>query len=271
MSYALRLSDDELARYRIMAERARAQEADLWELAGLTTGARVADVGCGPGAMLVTLADVVGPDGHVVGIDADEQAVEVARAVLAVADVTNAEVRPGRAEDTGLPAGSFDTVVLRHVLAHNGGAEQRIVDHLAQLVRPGGRVLLVDVDLTSVSVSPSLPDAEDLYARYARWHAEQGNDPRIGRRLAQLGRSTALEVEAFRGWFEIWDIPPGMRGPAWAAREAMARSGLATAEDLTRWAVAFDEIDSWAERPQFILGAFAAVCRQPLEPSEKNS
>ncbi len=43
MSYALRLSDDELARYRIMA--ARAQEADLWELAGLTAGARVADVG----------------------------------------------------------------------------------------------------------------------------------------------------------------------------------------------------------------------------------
>lgn len=76
MSYALRLSDDELTRYRIMAERARAQEADLWELAGLTAGA-----------------------------------------VLAAADVTNAEVRPGRAEDTGLPAGSFDTVVLRHVLA----------------------------------------------------------------------------------------------------------------------------------------------------------
>ncbi|MGH3906893.1 MAG: methyltransferase domain-containing protein [Pseudonocardiaceae bacterium] len=58
-------------------------------------------MGCGPGAMLVTLAEVVGPDGHVVGVDADEQAVQAAHAVLAAADVTNAAVRPGRAEDTG--------------------------------------------------------------------------------------------------------------------------------------------------------------------------
>jgi ubiquinone/menaquinone biosynthesis C-methylase UbiE len=267
MTYALRLSADELARYRMMAQRAQAQEADLWELAGLLPGAQVADVGCGPGAMVATLAEIVGPGGHVVGVDGDEQAVETARALLAAAAVTNAEVQAGQADDTGLAEASFDAVVLRHVLAHNGRAEQRIVDHLARLVRPGGHVYLVDIDMTTISLSPSIPDADQLQACYLQWHAGRGNDLRSGRRLATLGRSAGLTIEAFRGWFEIAEFPPGMRGPAWAAREAMVSSGLASEDDVARWAAAFDEIDSWTERPQFMLGVFAAVCRRPLEPT----
>ncbi|MGH3695292.1 MAG: methyltransferase domain-containing protein [Pseudonocardiaceae bacterium] len=266
MAYSLQLSDDELARYRMMADRAQAQEADLWHLAGLAPGARVADVGCGPGAMLVKLAEIVGPSGYVVGVDGDEQTVQTARAALATTGVRNAEVRLGRAEDSGLPEASFDAVVLRHVLAHNCVIEQLIVDHLAGLVRPGGRVYLVDGDLTTISVEPSVPDADDLMARYVQWHAERGNDLRVGRRLARLGRSAGLVVDAFRGWFEIAEWPSGMRGPAWAAREAMVRSGLATEADLARWAAAFDEIDAWPDRPEAIIGTFAAVCRRPLAP-----
>ncbi len=265
-TYALQLSGDELARYRLMADRAQAQEADLWELAGLASGARVADVGCGPGAMLVKLAEIVGPGGHVVGVDGDTHAVQTARAVLATAGLRNAEVHLGRAEDSGLPEASFDAVVLRHVLAHNGVIEQRIVAHLANLVRPGGRVYLVDGDLATLSIEPSVPDADDLMARYGQWHAGQGNDLRVGRRLARLGRTAGLVVDAFRGWFEITEWPRGMRGPAWAAREAMVRSGLATQDDLARWAAAFDEIDSWPDRPQFMMGTFAAVCRRPPAP-----
>ena len=46
--YTLQLSDDEVARYRLMAEQARDQEAALWAQAGVAPGARIADVGCGP-------------------------------------------------------------------------------------------------------------------------------------------------------------------------------------------------------------------------------
>jgi hypothetical protein len=41
--YALELDEREVARYRMMADQARAAEADLWELAGIGPGARVAD------------------------------------------------------------------------------------------------------------------------------------------------------------------------------------------------------------------------------------
>lgn len=74
-----------------------------------------------------------------------------------MAQLRNADVRRGQATDTGLGADSFDVAVLRHVLAHNGGTEQAIVDHLAALVRPGGAVYLVDVDLTAPAERPPVP------------------------------------------------------------------------------------------------------------------
>ena len=267
-TYALRLSDDELGRYRMMAARARVEEADLWTMAGLTPGARVADVGCGPGAMLVTLAEVVGSTGHVVGIDADPAAVAAARAALAAArlrgGVAAGEVRHGRAESTGLPPGSVDAAVLRHVLAHNGPAAQRIVDHLATLVRPGGHVYLVEVDMTTSVVTPAPPAALELQGRYVRWHHRQGNDPRIGLRLPDLARAAGLDVVEHRGWTVGGPAPRGMRGPAWAARDELVRAGLADAADVARWDAAFADLDTAPERPEITLGVFAAVCRRPV-------
>ena len=129
-----------------MAEQARADEADLWELAGIGPGGRVADVGCGPGAMLPALSAAVGVDGRVHAVDADPAAVAAASALAAAAGLANVSVAEGRADRTGLEAGSLDVVMLRHVLAHNGGAEDAIVGHLATLVRPGGCLYLVDTD-----------------------------------------------------------------------------------------------------------------------------
>ncbi len=56
VSYALQLSDEEVQRYRAMAKTAVAAERKLWEAAGISRGAAVADVGCGPGAVAVLLA-----------------------------------------------------------------------------------------------------------------------------------------------------------------------------------------------------------------------
>ncbi len=61
--YALAVSADEVQRYRFMAERARIDEAPLWRRAGIRPGSVVADVGCGPAAVSVVIADLVGPAG----------------------------------------------------------------------------------------------------------------------------------------------------------------------------------------------------------------
>src|SRR4051794_1819993 len=95
--YPLQLSDAELARYRFMAETAARYEGPLWAAAGVVEGAVVADIGCGPGAVSVVLAQLVGPTGRVVAVDRDPAAADAARANAARAWADNVAVGVGDA------------------------------------------------------------------------------------------------------------------------------------------------------------------------------
>jgi SAM-dependent methyltransferase len=261
-SYTLRLSEAELGRYRMMAEAARLSEADLWVSAGILPGARVADVGCGPGAALAVMAREVGPSGHVSGVDGDPEAVSHAQAAVDAQGIEHADVRVGAADATGLEPGTYDVAVMRHVLAHNGGVEQRIVDHLATLVRPGGAVYLVDVDLTALRIRPQDTTHDEMTAAYVEFHRRLGNDPQVGVGLAELITAAGLDVETYRGWYTIMEAPPGVRPPSWAARDAMVENGVATADDVARWGAVLDELDAAMPRPRIFAPTFVAIGRR---------
>ncbi len=260
--YALAMSDAEVARYRMMAASALVLEAEHMRAAGVVEGAIVADVGCGPAAMSVVLAAEVGPSGRVVAVERDEQTLVTARALLVQSPAANVELRAGDATATGIEPGSVDVAMMRHVLAHNGGHEQAIVDHLATLARPGGTVYLADVDLTAIRLLDGDPELEDLSERYVRFHVSRGNDPIIGLRLANLLRTAGLEVLSFTGTYHIIELPPGIRPPSWAARTAMAAEGAASAQDVERWAAAFQRLDAAETRPQVFAPTFVAIGRR---------
>jgi SAM-dependent methyltransferase len=259
--YALELTAAELERYRMMAELARAAEADLWRIAGIVPGAAVADIGCGPGALFPALVEVVGGSGGVVGVDGEPMAVAQAQALVAANGWDNVTVRAGRANDTGLDAGAFDVVTVRHVLAHNGPDEQAIIDHVATLVRPGGCVYLVDIFGDAFAMRPHDPDVADLADAYGRFHAAKGNDLQTGLRLDALLAGAGLEVVAYRGWFNIARPQGQVRPPSWAARDAMVAAKIATAEDVERWGAALDRIAS--QSPVVFAPLFGAVGRRP--------
>jgi SAM-dependent methyltransferase len=258
--YALRLEPGERERYRMMAAAARQAECAEWAHAGVGPGASVADIGCGPGALLRLLADEVGPMGQVVGVDSAVEAVEAA--LTEVGHLPNASVRLGDAAGTGLPAGAFDVVMSRHVLAHNGGREAEIVGHLAELARPGGAVYLVDVDHTMLWISPSDPDVEDLNSRYLEYQTGRGNDLQIGRSLGPLLEGAGLTAEVFRVGGPVIRMPEGVRSPAWAARDELIDAGMATDADVVRWDAAFRRMDALAQRPWASMPMVLAVGRK---------
>jgi SAM-dependent methyltransferase len=267
MPYALQLSDAELARYRFMAENARTTEGELWDQAGIRPGARIADIGCGPGAVLALLAEIAGPDGEAVGVDADGSAVEAATALLEAKGTRNARVQQGSADATGLDPAAFDVVVMRHVLVHNGGHEQRIVDHLATLVRPGGSVYLVDGNGPGFGMDPEPPFAREVQERYIAFLRSRGDDPQTGLRLGRLLRTAGLTLEEFRGWVPMVPLPRGLRPPAWAAREAMRQAGFLDDDDIARWQAALEALDAREERPMIFPSFFGAIGRRLSTPS----
>ena len=259
--YALRLSPSELQRYAMMAEQARRSEADLWAQAGLAAGAAVADIGCGPGALFSALVDAVTASGRVVGVDGDAEAVAAAQSLISAHGWPNVTVVRGDADASGLQPGAFDVVQLRHVLAHNGPAEQQIVDHAASLLRAGGHLYLLDAYASGMAIRPTEPDFEDLNTTYLRYHAARGNDLETGLRLRELAAGAGLEVIGYRGWYNIVTPPAGLEPPAWAARDAMVRDGFATHDDVQRWSAALKRIT--ALRPTVFASLFAAVARRP--------
>jgi SAM-dependent methyltransferase len=260
--YALKLSDAELTRYRLMAEGAARAERDWWAAAGVAEGAVVADVGCGPGAVSLVLARSVGPGGQVVAVDRDPAAVAAAREAVARAEVDNVTVQAGDAHATGVPPGSADVVMIRHVLAHNGGREEAIVAHAVALVRPGGTVYLADIEATAIRTRPADPDFDDLNARYEEWHRRQGNDLSVGLRLGELLRTAGLEQVEHHGLYQVVTVPPGVRPPSWAARDALVDTGLATPDDLQRWDAAFERLDRADPRPTTFVPLFVAYGRR---------
>ncbi len=261
--YALAISDAEIRRYLLMAERAQANEASLWQKAGICPDAVVADIGCGPAAVSVRMAQAVGPAGRVVGMDADAAALAAARRVVEQAGVANVELRLGRATDTGLEPGSVDVAVLRHVLGHNGPDEQRIVDHLGGLLRPGGSVYLVDVDWTAARLLGGDPGLADLDEKYLRFNKSRGNDGQAGLRLGRLLSGAGLQVIAHEGHYTISAASPGVRGPVWAARESMLAEGILSPEDITRWDQAFQRMDAAEVRPTVFAAGFFAIGVKP--------
>ncbi|MDX3585057.1 methyltransferase domain-containing protein [Streptomyces europaeiscabiei] len=259
--YSLTLDDSEIARYRLMADIAERRERELWTAAGVVPGARIADVGCGPGALSVRLADIAAPGGGVWAVDRDGDALAVA-AALAERSGVPVHTSTGSADATALAEGTFDVVMLRHVLAHNGGREQSIVDHLAELARPGGTVYLVDIDATGFRLRGAPAAYDEMSERYHELHRRRGNDLAVGTRLDELLTAAGLEVIAYEGHINVMTPPPGMRGPAWAARDALLAEGLVTPGDISRWDEAFQQAEQAITGLRFFGNTYIAVGRR---------
>lgn len=98
------------------------------------------DLGTGTGRMLELFA---GRYQRAVGIDTSPDMLAVARANLDRAGIANAQVRLGDIYHLPVPRDAFDVVVIHQVL-HFLDAPERALAQAARVLRPGGRLLVVD-------------------------------------------------------------------------------------------------------------------------------
>jgi ArsR family transcriptional regulator len=98
------------------------------------------DIGTGTGRILVLFHPLYE---RAVGVDASADMLAIARANLDRADVANAQVRLGEIYSLGLPRESFDLIAIHQVL-HFLDDPGRAIAEAARVLRPGGRLLVVD-------------------------------------------------------------------------------------------------------------------------------
>jgi len=98
------------------------------------------DLGTGTGRLLELLAPVYA---RAIGVDASSDMLAVARANLDRAGVANAQVRLGDIQHLPFVRNSFDVVTIHQVL-HYLDEPERAIAEAARVLRPGGRLLIVD-------------------------------------------------------------------------------------------------------------------------------
>lgn len=107
---------------------------------GIAPGERVLDVGCGTGLLAEHIAEIVGPAGHVLGIDPLALRIEMAQHNAKERTLANVEFRVGDANDLStIPAASIDVVCLNAVF-HWLPDKMGPLRGFARALRPGGRL-----------------------------------------------------------------------------------------------------------------------------------
>ncbi|MCM8557436.1 class I SAM-dependent methyltransferase [Sphingomicrobium sediminis] len=142
--------------------RDRLGEAELvMELAGVSEGMRVADIGAGEGYYTVRLARVVGPDGRVVAQDIVSATRDALARRVQRENLDNVAVRLGEPDDPGLPANSFDLIFLVHMY-HEVTEPYQFLWNLREALNEEGLIVVVDADrpIKRHGMPPDLLDCE---------------------------------------------------------------------------------------------------------------
>ena len=139
--------------FRAMAEVYRS----LLTQAELLPGDRVLDVGCGSGTHFAWLAAIIGPEGKIVGIDADPANLDLARSRIAGEPwADQVELHAGPMSPLPFEDGSFDAVWCAGSLQYVADPVGAICD-MVRVVRQGGKVAIQDVEMHPMLLGP-MPD-----------------------------------------------------------------------------------------------------------------
>jgi arsenite methyltransferase len=207
-------------------------------------GERVLDVGCGPGFYVAELLERVGPSGSVVAVDASADSLALARARCE----GKGAVAFHQAEATALPVGDadVDAALSVQVLEYVTDVDAALAE-LHRALRPGGRLVLWDIDWATLSWHSR--DPERMARVLLAWE-EHLADPGLPLTLAARLRAAgfvdiAMTAHAFADTSVGPDTYVGAVAPLIAA--FVAERGTVTADEAEAWSAEQAELDAAGE------------------------
>lgn len=167
------------------SDQRRLKEFLRWILKKIEVGQlrRALDYGCGTGELTRLLADQFGERASIVGIDPVPKAVRAARAATDPARYPQVEYRTVKTDRLPFREGEFDFVLCVRAFMHREDP-QPLLRELARRLRPGGRLLAIEVDLGGYFVSDLKALPPDLLPQL---------NPYIARTLSSVLSESGLE------------------------------------------------------------------------------
>lgn len=115
-----------------------------FSLGEIKPGERVVDIGSGAGMDSLIAANMVSPDGHVIGVDMTQEMLDKARRAAAEAELETVSFRHGYGEDLPVPDGWADVVISNGVLNLMPDKDAALRE-MARVLKPTGRLQIADI------------------------------------------------------------------------------------------------------------------------------
>ncbi|HXG66221.1 MAG TPA: class I SAM-dependent methyltransferase [Blastocatellia bacterium] len=233
--YVLGHSEDELQRLINQSRFFGDLTEQVLINAGIESGMRVLDVGCGAGDVSFLLAKMVGPSGAVIGIDKSAEAIAAARDRAQTAGLENVTFSEGDITDISLEH-PVDAAVGRFILMYLSDPAAAL-RRIAGYVKAGGVIAFQEMDMRGVKSLPRLP----LFERYIDWVVETfrrgGTEIQMGLKLYPTFISAGLPAPQM---VMSARVEGGPQSPAYEQLTQLARTllpmmeklGVARAEDV---------------------------------------
>ncbi|GAB4093337.1 class I SAM-dependent methyltransferase [Flaviaesturariibacter terrae] len=212
--------------------------------------ARFLDLGCGGGSVSIAVA-ASGYARDVMAVDFDESVLALARKDALDAGLQNVTFAQGDAT-AFTSTDTYDVGYARFLLSHMSDAAP-VLHNLVRAVKPGGLVLVEDVDFSGHYCHP----ANTAFARYVEWYElaarHNGQDPRIGLRLFELLSGSGLSDVDFDVVQPVFHEGPGK----WMALYTLEKIGATLqqqrliSEDELQATLA--ELKAFTEDPRSII------------------
>lgn len=222
----------------------KAQRAAVIDLLALTPGAHVIDVGSGPGFLCEAMAEQVGPEGRVLGVDISTDLIALSRQRTPPPQLTYAE------EDAlALSAAdeSFDVAVSTQVAEYIPDTAA-LLGEMFRVLKPGGRALVLATDWNCVGWYSEDPERMDRVLRAWEGHAAYPSLPRtLAHDMTSAGFATP-EIYSHPIINQTFERNTYSYGVAKIVRSYLEANTPEGAPDPADW---FDELQSLADAGRY--------------------
>jgi len=152
---------------------------------GLRPGMRVLDVGCGPGNISCWLAEQVGLEGSVVGVDISDESLSVAALKASEKNLTNVRFTQCTADNLDKIEGNFDMVFCRFLLIHLPDPKRALLS-MASKLNENGILCCEEPTTYTLSCYPPNPFFEKANLLTQQLGNKKGVDYNFGEKIFSL-------------------------------------------------------------------------------------
>lgn len=248
--YVLGTGDEEIARLGLQHRVWRGRALDAWTRAGFTIGQTIIDVGCGPGYASLDLAEIVGPSGQIVAVDASKRFLDAFDRARRGRGLEQVSLHLVDLNDSPMPRVSADGAWVRWVFSFVRNP-RLVLERLTQSLKPSGVIVVHEyLHYATWRLEPRSAELEQFVSEVMKsWRAE-GGEPDIASSLVTWLQELGFRIETLRPILDV--VEPSSF--VWQWPKAFVEAGARRLVDLGRLR---------SEQAVALMRAFAAAEANP--------